>query len=98
MLNKALYGHTGGCASANVPKTLDEAFKHRPLPFARGIWCMTITVEVVVSSSTSRTRHSVVVVVTEMDEELKAHSQTKTMPYRVRNQTVGTVRHLARGK
>lgn len=45
----------------------------------------------------SRTRHSVVVFVTEMDEELKARNQTKTMPYRVRNQTVGTARQLARG-
>lgn len=33
-----------------------------------------------------------------MDEEPKARNQTKTMPYRVRNQTVGTARQLARGK
>jgi hypothetical protein len=44
---------------------------------------MTITVAVVVSSSTSQIQHFVVKVVIEMDGELKAHNQTKTMPYRV---------------
>jgi len=37
-------------------------------------------------------RHFVAEVVTGMDEELKARNQTKTMPYRVRDQTVGTAR------
>ena len=53
---------------------------------------MTIIVAVVVSSSMSQIQHSVVKVVTVFDEELKAHNQTKTMPYRVRDQTVGTAR------
>ena len=54
---------------------------------------MTITVAVVVSSSMNLIRHFVVkVVVTEMDEELMARNQSKTMPYRVRDQTVGTAR------
>jgi hypothetical protein len=48
---------------------------------------MTTTVVVVVSSWTSQIQHFVVKV-----EELKAHNQTKTMPYRVRDQTVGTAR------
>ena len=54
---------------------------------------MTITAAVAVSSSMSLIQRFVVkVVVTEMDEELKARNQTKTMPYRVRDQTVGTAR------
>jgi hypothetical protein len=53
---------------------------------------MTTTVVVVVSSWTSQIQHFVVKVVIEIDEELKARNQTKTMPYRVRNQTVGTAR------
>lgn len=53
---------------------------------------MTITVAVAVSSSTSQIQRFVVKVVIEMDEELKARIQTKTMPYRERDQTVGTAR------
>lgn len=53
---------------------------------------MTTIVAVVVSSSMSQIQRSVVKVVTEMDGELKARNQTKTMPYRVRNQAVGTAR------
>jgi hypothetical protein len=53
---------------------------------------MTIIVAVVVSSSMSQIQHFVVQAVIVMDEELKARNQTKTMPYRVRDQTVGTAR------
>ena len=54
---------------------------------------MTTIVAVVVSSSTSLIQRFVVrVVVIGIDEELKARNQTKTMPYRVRDQTVGTAR------
>jgi hypothetical protein len=53
---------------------------------------MTIIVAVVVSSSMSQILYFVVKVVTGMDEELKARNQTKTKPYRVRDQTVGTAR------
>ena len=60
---------------------------------------MTTIVAVVVSSSMIQIQHSAVVkVVTAMDGELKARNQTKTMPYRVRDQTVGTARYLARGE
>ena len=53
---------------------------------------MIIIVVVVVSSSMSWIQRFVTEVVTERDEELKARNQTKTMPYRVRDQTVGTAR------
>jgi hypothetical protein len=41
-------------------------------------------------------QNSVVVIVTGMDGELKAHNQTKTMPYRVGDQTLGTARQVFR--
>jgi hypothetical protein len=69
---------------------------YQPLLFARGIWCKIIVVEVVVFSSMNLTLHSIVEVATEKDEELKARTQTKTMPYRVSDRTVGTVGQLAR--
>jgi hypothetical protein len=53
---------------------------------------MIITVAVEVSSSMDQIRYLAVKVVIEMDGELKARNQTKTMPYRVRDQTVGTAR------
>jgi hypothetical protein len=71
---------------------VNDGLDHWPWLFARGIWCMTIIVAVVVSSSMSQILYFVVKVVTGMDEELKARNQTKTMPYRVRDQTVGTAR------
>jgi hypothetical protein len=58
---------------------------------------MTIVGEVVVFSSMNWHLHLIAEVVTGTGEELKARNQTKTMPYRVSNQTVGTVGQLARG-